>query len=78
MRFLETNQREVADWCGGKLSATDGKPNAPSVIVLKTLDGTIVARIGDYVIKPMEGIFSAWSANKFERLYCFSPIEVEA
>ena len=78
MRFLETNQQEVAEWCGGKLMVTVGEVDAPPVIVLKTLDGTIFARIGDYIIKPMEGIFSAWSANKFERLYRFLPTEVEA
>ena len=78
MRFLETNQREVAEWCGGKLVVTVGGVDAPPVIVLKTLDGAITARVGDYVIKLMDGIFSAYSANKFERLYRLLPIKVEA
>ena len=78
MRFLETNQREVAEWCDGKLVVTIGGFATPPVIVLKTLDGIITARVGDYVIKLMDGIFSAYSANKFKSLYRLSPTKVEA
>jgi hypothetical protein len=49
------DQIPVAFWCHGKLIHHSEKP----VIQIFTLEGTICATVGDYIIKGVKGEFQA-------------------
>ena len=55
-------QVQVAKWCSGKL-AQDGK------IYIETLEGTMTASIGDFIIKGVNGEFYSCKPDIFEMTY---------
>jgi hypothetical protein len=71
-RFVPLNQREVADWCGGLLIViphNGNDNNIELVISLKTIDGEMLAHLGDYIIKIKDGFFYPCNAETFEKTY---------
>jgi hypothetical protein len=71
-RFVPLNQREVADWCGGLLTViprNGDDSNIELVISLKTIDGEMLAHLGDYIIKIKDGFFYPCNAETFEKMY---------
>lgn len=59
----DTNsQKEIAMWCGGDLALDGG-------VAIKTLEGTMIANIGDFVIKGVNGEFYPCKPDIFEKTY---------
>lgn len=72
VRFGKHNGLEVAEWCGGKLANED--PNRkqqwlPTFISIPTLEGTMQARLGDWIIKGVNGEFYSCKPDIFEQTY---------
>ena len=57
----------VACWCHGKLMPHGEKP----VIQIFTLEGTICATVGDYIIKGVKGEFYPCKPEIFKLTYDF-------
>lgn len=53
----------IAAWCDGKWLSVDG------VILIKTLEGTMAARLGDYVICGVQGEFYSCKPDIFAETY---------
>lgn len=47
----------IAIWCGGNVSQYYLKDELVDCIEVKTLEGTMVAREGDYIVKGVQGEF---------------------
>jgi hypothetical protein len=62
-----TNAPEIAVWCGGD-TATDPKEGVIGVNI-STLEGTMLAMPGDYVIKGVQGEFYPCKPEIFEATY---------
>lgn len=60
------NIGDVADWCGGLPFWPD--PGSP-YITIPTLDGGIVADLGDWMIESVSGGFYSCKASSFEVSY---------
>lgn len=60
------NLSNVADWCNGSV-AMDVEGNA--VILIRTLEGEMQARFGDYVIKGVKGEFYPCKPDIFHLTY---------
>jgi hypothetical protein len=69
MRLLasETGEagRLVADWCGGSVGGTYDEPH----VLIDTLEGTMRANAGDWVIRGIKGEFYPCRADIFEATY---------
>lgn len=67
-----TSAQEVAKWCGGRVEY-DPKPSDPSdiyvSILIPTLEGTMRATRGDYVIRGVQGEFYPCKPDIFEATY---------
>lgn len=79
-QFSEENGREVAIWCGGNYvqnAAVAKVINEEEVlgndviyyIEIPTLEGTMLAEPGDYIIKGVKGEFYPCKADIFEATY---------
>ncbi|MEE6273502.1 hypothetical protein V2J56_09105 [Georgenia sp. MJ206] len=72
MRFDHTNGADVARWCGGKYR-TEAKASDPTDVAewvdIPTLEGTMRASVGDYVIRGVQGEFYPCKPNIFEATY---------
>ena len=55
-------QKEIANWCNGKLGL-DGS------IYIETLEGRMTAVTGDYIIKGVNGEFYPCKPDIFEKTY---------
>ena len=62
LELKDNMSTQVAKWCGGKL-AQDGK------IYVETLEGTMTASIGDFIIKGVSGEFYPCKPDIFEMTY---------
>lgn len=69
------NLREVASWCGGepawqsetgRSTCAVGDPNA---VAIETLEGTLIASLGDWVIQGVKGEFYPCKPDIFEATY---------
>lgn len=60
-RLTEDNAVEVSLWCWGY--RLDGRLKIP------TIEGTMEARVGDYIIKGIQGEFYPCKADIFEQTY---------
>ncbi|MFE4203205.1 hypothetical protein [Aneurinibacillus aneurinilyticus] len=65
--FTEENKDKVFHWitCTCDPSFIDGKP----VIKIQTLEGVMIASLGDYVIKGVNGEFYPCKPDIFEATY---------
>ena len=63
-RFLEISQGSVlCTWCGGT------NENKPGEIQISTLEGTMTANLGDWIIKGVKGEFYPCKPDIFESTY---------
>jgi hypothetical protein len=71
-RFVEGTGRDIAAWCGGKYKQ-DVKPSDPtdvwSGILIPTLEGTMTASVGDWIIKGVQGEFYPCKPDIFDATY---------
>lgn len=56
----------LAEWCGGVSRMMDGDPDR---IDVPTLEGTLMARPGDWIIKGVQGEFYPCKPDIFESTY---------
>jgi hypothetical protein len=66
--ITEDNIKEVAIWCNG-LVGRILKPEDYHYIVINSLEGSVFARIGDYVIKGVKDEFYFCKPDIFEMTY---------
>ena len=62
------NVREVAKWCGADLGYTFGSTE-PDALHIPTLEGTMAAHIGDYIIRGVQGEFYPCKPDIFKETY---------
>lgn len=71
VRLTTENAHEVAGWCGGAV-----RPNmmnlTPFEVDLRTNNGWVEAKMGDYIVKSPLGDFYPCSADVFEA--CHEPV----
>lgn len=69
------NRKELAQWCGGDWTArhrpteTPGVDTAVLVITIPTLEGTMEADPGDWIIRGVQGEFYPCKPDIFEATY---------
>jgi hypothetical protein len=65
------NRHAVAGWCGGEapLAGPSGTVYAPGLVSITTLEGTMWAGDGDYVIRGVKGEFYPCKPDIFEATY---------
>jgi len=68
-RLGEFNGAGVAEWCGGVLRGGPDGGSRNGVVLIKTLEGTMTASPGDYVIKGVQGEFYPCKPDIFEATY---------
>jgi hypothetical protein len=68
VRFERHNEVKIAEWCGGLL-ATERTPNESTFIAIPTLEGTMQAALGDWIIKGVNGEFYPCKPDIFEKTY---------
>lgn len=59
----------LADWCGGLAYLMDPPHDIQEGIHIPTLEGTMVASPGDYIIKGVQGEFYPCKPDIFEATY---------
>ena len=59
---------QVAEWCGGNIKGTKLSVEKQH-IVIGTLEGEMVAEMGTWVIKGIQGEFYPCKADIFEKTY---------
>ena len=70
-RLTADNVRDVADWIHIHTYATDGREvsTLPDAVLIETLEGTMRADIGDYVIRGVQGEFYPCKPDIFDATY---------
>jgi len=65
------NRYWVAEWCGGQAehAAPSGTIYAPGVLSIETLEGTMWAAVGDWIIRDVQGEFYPCKPDIFEATY---------
>ena len=61
------NVNEIADWCDGYTNIND--LTAEVTVEIPTLEGTMIAREGDYIIKGVKGEFYPCKPDIFAETY---------
>jgi hypothetical protein len=72
---MPINVYAVADWCGGKVdteTAADRRSIVPFILI-DTLEGTMKANEGDWIIKGVNGEFYPCKPDVFSKTY--EPVE---
>ena len=71
MRLTKDNYNIIKDWIGKKSFCLhrDEKTSFPLAVVVKTLEGDMYARVGDWIIKGVEGEFYPCKPDIFEKTY---------
>ena len=72
MKFVPDNGTVIAEWCGGRFSV-EPKPSDPDDVgyrlYIPTLEGTMTAQVGDYIIRGVKGEFYPCKPDIFEATY---------
>lgn len=68
VQFTGFNQKELADWCGGQY-ADPPRILEPLGMDIPTLEGTMVAWEGDWIIKGVAGEFYPCKHDIFVKTY---------
>lgn len=68
-RLEEDNAEEVANWCGGQPVELTFIPGEGVGVEIPTLEGTMTAIPGDYVIRGVKGEFYPCKPDIFEETY---------
>lgn len=63
------NADEVACWCGGVVRGGPGGGSRGGSVLIATLEGTMEAVVGDYVIQGVQGEFYPCKPDIFEATY---------
>ena len=71
MQFTESSKNQVFNWIEGRNKAPSFDGNGNPVLLIETLDGTMKANIGDYIIKGVNGEFYPCKPDIFEKTYDF-------
>ena len=70
MQLVGENAAEVAAWCGGLVESADCSGDGPLYVVrIDTLEGSMIAGLGDYVIRGVKGEFYPCKPDIFEQSY---------
>lgn len=71
MQVTFANRDEAAEWCAGKVeaSAPSGAVYAPGFVAIETLEGTMWADGGDWIIKGVAGEFYPCKPDIFAATY---------
>jgi hypothetical protein len=64
LQFDGTNQAEVASWSGGAVSG-----DRAGTCIIETLEGRMLANVGDWIIKGVQGEFYPCRKDIFEQTY---------
>jgi hypothetical protein len=68
MRLTGNNAHDLADWVGEQGTVKWVGSGVPAVLI-KTLEGTMQADVGDYIIKGVQGEFYPCKPDIFEATY---------
>lgn len=61
---------DIASWCGGRATGPDDSDGHPTAIIaIDTLEGTMYADPGDYVIRGVQGEFYPCKPDIFDATY---------
>lgn len=67
------NSESIREWCGGLERPADGSTDAPVTydgsLFIDTLEGPMTARLGDYIIRGVQGEFYPCKSDIFEATY---------
>lgn len=66
--FDGINGAAVSEWCGGQIATIDTL-GVPRTIAIPTLEGEMLANLGDYIIRGVEGEFYPCRADIFHQTY---------
>lgn len=69
-RFAIGNAFDISKWCDGKLIESDPVANVRQFIMeIDTLEGTMTANLGDWIIRGVMGEFYPCKHDIFEESY---------
>jgi len=68
IQYTGDNIQEIRDWSGGDLNNL-GNEEYPTLMEVVTLEGSMLAVIGDYIIKGVEGEIYPCKQSIFEKTY---------
>lgn len=74
-QLRKDNAAELARWCGGALGSEPPEDDRSPVkdwalvVIIKTLEGEMVARQGDWIIRGVKGEFYPCKPDIFEMTY---------
>ena len=69
LQLTEDNCGEVAAWSGGTLRGGPEGGSKGGTVIIDTLEGRMVADVGDYVIRGVQGEFYPCKPDIFEATY---------
>lgn len=69
------NAKFIEEWSEGVCSAVHRANRDKSVMFIVTLEGTMSASVGDYIIKGVKGEFYPCKPDIFELTYDLVPLE---
>jgi hypothetical protein len=69
VKFTGKNAPEISDFTNRKSCLYGNRPNMGDELFIKTLEGEMVASIGDYIIKGVQGEFYPCKPDIFEQTY---------
>ncbi len=64
-QVTDENMAELATWCGGKHWTVEGPP----AVIVRTLEGAMTAKRGDWIIEGIKGEFYPCKPDIFEMTY---------
>jgi hypothetical protein len=73
--FTKENQGYIAQWCRSSRNGGVKGRNGQRYIDIDTLEGTMTANIGDYIIKGVKGEFYPCKPDIFKATY--EPVDAE-
>ena len=65
-QFTEADAFAIADWCNGVVLAA---ATPPAKLAIETLEGTMIAAYGDWIIKGVKGEFYPCKPDVFAATY---------
>lgn len=73
----ETNASDLAAWCGGTIRTALAKPTDPASVTtyidVRTLEGTMTAEPGDFIVRGVKGEFYPVKPDIFAATYEAEP-----
>ena len=67
--FTISSQEDVAAWCGSYVRHPNVLFDREAVIPIHTMEGEMIARLGDWIIKGVKGEFYPCKPDIFEATY---------